>query len=153
MNDSPWNSQGVGQYCISGIDRLIYHRSLYSNNIFICLSQGCDFWYQASHCLLHFVETPVTLQAYFFQELPELSWQPFFGTLTYHFLLLYSAKKFPCICHWSVCRPCKERPPPFLWPNPNSICGHKLIEQINTTHLLVAVLKLFRHWCIHPFLG
>ena len=32
-------------------------------------------WYQASHCLQHFVETSVTLQAYFFQKMPELSWQ------------------------------------------------------------------------------
>ena len=45
---------------ISGIDRLIYHHSVYSDNILMCLSQGCDFWYQASYCLQNFVEMPVT---------------------------------------------------------------------------------------------
>ena len=66
--------------------------------------------------------------------------------------LLYSAKKVPCICHWRVCRPSKERPPPFFWLNTNSVCGHKFIEQINTTHLLVAVLRRFQHWYINSFL-
>ena len=49
--------------------------------------------------------------------------------------------------------PCKESPPSFLWPNANSICGHKLIKQINTTHLLVAILIRFWHWYINTFLG
>ena len=35
----------------------------------------------------------------------------------------------------------------------DSICGHKLIEQIHTNHLLVAVLKRFWHWKINSFLG
>ena len=85
MNDNPWNSQGVGQDCISGIDRLIFLHNVYRDNTLICLSQGCDFWYQASHCLKHFVELLVTLPAYFFQKMPELSWQPVFRTLTYQF--------------------------------------------------------------------
>ena len=68
-------------------------------------------------------------------------------------LLLYSAKKVPCICHWNVYCPCKERQTPFLWPNANSICGHKLIEQINTTHLLDVILKRFWDWCINSFFG
>ena len=96
---------------------------------------------------------PVALQAYFFHKMPELSWEPLFGSLTYHFLLLYSAKKVPCIFHWIVYSPCKESPPSFLWPNANSICGHKLIKQINTTHLLVAILIRFWHWYINTFLG
>ena len=90
-NDSLWNSQGVRQHWISSIDRLIYHHSVYSDNILMCLSQGCDFWYQASHCLQYFEETPVTLQAFFFKKIPELSWQPLFGTLTYHFFLLLNS--------------------------------------------------------------
>ena len=153
MNGSLWNSQGVGQHCISCKNRLIYHHSVYSDNILLCFSQGCDFWYEASHCLQHIVETPVTLQDYFFQKMPVLSWQTLFGTLTCQFLLLYSAKKVPCIYHGSVYHSCKESPPPFLWPNVNSLHGHKLIKQINTTHLLVAVLKRFRHWYTISFLG
>ena len=57
MSDSPWNSQGVRQNCISGIDRLIYHHSDYRDNILTCFSQGYDFWYQASHCFEHLVKT------------------------------------------------------------------------------------------------
>ena len=80
MNDRPWNGQDVGQLCISGIDRLIYN--IYSDNILMCLSQKGDFWCKVSHCLQHFVETPVTLQAYFSQKVPGLSSQPLFRTLT-----------------------------------------------------------------------
>ena len=152
MNDSLWNSQGVGQHCISYIDRLIYHHSVYSNNILMCLSQGCEFWYQASHCLQHFVEMLVTVQAYFLQKMPELSWQLLFGTVTYKFFASIQCKKVPYVFHWSVNRSCKERPPPFLWPNANSTCEHKLIEQTNTTHLLVVVLKRIRNWYINSFL-
>ena len=72
MNDSLSNSQGVGQDYIFGIDRLIYHHSVYSDNILMRLLKGCDFWYQASHCLQHFMETLVTLEGYFFQKMPEL---------------------------------------------------------------------------------
>ena len=74
MNDSPWNSQEVGQHYISGIDKLIYYHSFYSGNILMCLSRECGFWYQASHCLQQFVEMLVTFQAYSFQKMPELSW-------------------------------------------------------------------------------
>ena len=69
------------------------------------LSQECDFWYQASHCLQHFVETPVTLQAYFFQKTPELSSQPFFGTLRYQFLASAQCEK------GSMRLPLKRLPP------------------------------------------
>ena len=93
MNGSPWNSQGVGQHCISCKNRLIYHHSVYSDKKRFCFSQGCDFWYEASHCLQHIVETPVTLQDYFFQKMPVLSWQPLFGTLTCQFLLTTHVKK------------------------------------------------------------
>ena len=78
MNDNPWNNQGVGQHCISGIYRLVYHHSVYSDHNSMCFSQERDCWYQA----LHFMETLVTLQAYFSQTMPELSWQSVFGTLT-----------------------------------------------------------------------
>ena len=154
MNDSHWNSQGVRQHCISGIYRLINHHSVYSDNILMCLSQGWDFWYQASHCLQHFVETPVTLQAYFFQKMPELSWQPLSGTRTYQFFASVQCEKGSM--HLSLKRlyhPCKERLPPFLWPNANSVWEHKLIEQIDTTHLLVVILKRLWHWYINSFLG
>ena len=73
MNDSPLSNQGVGQHCISGIYRLIYQHRVYSDNNLMCFSQGCDCWYQASHCLQHFMETLVTLQTYFSQKMPELS--------------------------------------------------------------------------------
>ena len=49
--------------------------------------------------------------------------------------------------------PYKERPPPSCWPNANSICWHKLIEQISITHLFVLVLKRFQNWYINSFLG
>ena len=152
INHSTWHSQGVGQHCLSGKDRLIYQHSAFSNNILMSLSQVCAFWYQASHCLKHFGEMLLTLQAYFFQKMPELSWQSLFGLLTYLFFLLYSAKKVPCICHWRVYRPSKERPPSFVWLNANSVCGHEFIKQINTTHLLVVVLRKFQHWYINSFL-
>ena len=58
------------------------------------LSQVCDFWYQASHCLKHFGEMLLTLQAYFFQKMPELSWQSLFGTLTYLFFFFTVRKRF-----------------------------------------------------------
>ena len=152
MNYSPWKSQSVGQHCISGIDILIYHHSVYSDNILMCLSKECDFWYQASHCLQHFMETPVALQAYFFQKMPELSWQPLLGILTYQ--LLTSVQWGKGYVHLSLKHlPPTQRPSPFLWPNANSICGHKLIKQINTTHLLVEALKRFQHWYINSFLG
>ena len=113
MNDSPWKSQSVGQHCISGIDILIYHHSVYSDNILMCLSKECDFWYQASHCLQHFVETPVTLQAYFFQKMPELSWQPLLGTLTYQ--LLTSVQWGKGYVHLALKHlPPTQRPSPFL---------------------------------------
>ena len=115
MNDSPWNSQGVGQYYISGIDRLIYHHSVYSDNILMCLSQGWDFRYQASHCWQHFVKTPVTLQAYSIFLNSNI---PIFCSCV---------EKVLCICNWSVYCPSKKRPPPFHSPNANSLCGHKLI--------------------------
>ena len=51
----------------------------------MCPSQGCNFWYQASHCLQHFVETAVPLQAYFFQKMQELLRQPLFGNITFCF--------------------------------------------------------------------
>ena len=151
MNDSLWKSQGVERHCISGIDRLIYQHSVYSDNILMCLSQECDFWYQASHYLQHFAETPVTLQPYYFQKMPEFSWQPLFGTLTYQLFASVQCEKGSI--HLPFYHPCKERPPPFLWPNSNCIYGHKLIEHINTTHLLVVLLKRFRRWYISSFLG
>ena len=124
----------VGQHCISSIDGLIYHHSVYSVNILMCISQGYDSWYQASHCL----ETPEEHQRLCrlisskkYRKCHEnLSLELYYT----NFLLLYSAKKVSCISHWSVYRPCKERPPPFILPNANSICGQKFIEQINTTH-------------------
>ena len=85
MNDSPWNSQGV--------DRLIYHQSVYAHDILMCLSKVCDFWYQVSHCLQHFVEIPVTLQTYIFQKMPEVSWQPLFETLKYQFFAFAQCEK------------------------------------------------------------
>ena len=52
-----------------------------------------------------------------------------------------------CFCtvgkRFHVYGPCKERPPPLLWSNANSVCGHKLIEQISLTYFLVAGLKGF----------
>ena len=153
MNNSPWNSQGVEQDGISGIDRLIYHHSVYSDNILRCLSRGCDFWYQASHCLQHFVETPVTLQACFFQKKPELSWQPLLGTLTYKFFASLQCEKGSLICYWSVYYQCKGSLPLFLWHNVSFICEHKLIQQTNTTHLLVVVLKRIWRWYANLFLG
>ena len=93
MNDSPWNSQDVVQHCISGIDRLIYHHSVCSDNILMYLSQRCDFCYQALHCWQYFVETSVTLQAYFLQKMLELSWQVLFGTLTYQFFCICTVRK------------------------------------------------------------
>ena len=129
MNDNPWNSQGVGQDCISGIDRLIFLHNVYRDNTLICLSQGCDFWYQASHCLKHFVELLVTLPAYFFQKMPELSWQPVFRTLTYQFFpsvlfLVFVIEVFTV----------HAKKGHFFSHNANSIYGHKLIEHVNTTH-------------------
>ena len=50
------------------IIRVIYQHSVYSDNILMCLSKRCDFWYQASHWLQHFLETTVTLLVYFFQK-------------------------------------------------------------------------------------
>ena len=153
MIDSPWNSQRVGQHCIPDIVRLIYHHIVYSGNILMWLSERCDCWYQSSHCLQHFVETTVTLQAYFFQKMPELSWKPFFGTSTYQSLLLPSAGKGSTHLPLKHLRLMQKRAPPFLWPNVNSISGHKLIDKINTTHLLVAVLRRFQLWHINSFLG
>ena len=153
MNDSSWKSQGVGQHCIAGIDRLIYHHNVYRDNIVMCLSQRYDSWYQASHCLQHFVETPVTFQAYFFQKMPKLSWQPLFGTLTYQFFAPVQCQKGSMHLPLKRLPPIPRRPPAFLWPNANATCGHKLIEQINTIHWLVAALKIFLHWHINLFLG
>ena len=34
----------------------------------MCLSHGCDFWYQGSHCFPQFFEPPVTLAAHFFKR-------------------------------------------------------------------------------------
>ena len=156
VNDSPWNGQGIGEHCLSGIDRMIYQHSVYSNNVFISLSQGCDFWYQVSHCTLlatfrgngnDFSDVFLPKDARIIMTTS--LWNS--NILLFCFCIVW--KKVPCICHWSVYRPFKERPPPFLWLNTNSICAHKLIEQINTNHLLVAVLKRFWHWYMNPFLG
>ena len=45
----------------------------------MCFSQDVIFGIKLH---IAFIETPVTLQAYFFQKMPELSWQALFGTLT-----------------------------------------------------------------------
>ena len=58
---------------LCGIHELIYHHNVSSVNILVCFSQGCDFWYHVSHSMQNFVETPVTLLAYFSQKMPELS--------------------------------------------------------------------------------
>ena len=143
ISNGLWNNQGTGKLCICGIDRLIYHHSVYSNNILMCLLQGCYFWYQSSHCLQHFVETPVTLQVYFFQKIPELSWQTLLGTLTYKCFASVQCEK------GSMHLPLKRLPPmqrktiTILWLTANSILGHKLIEKINTIHFLVVALKRF----------
>ena len=115
---------------------------VYSDNILMCLSQGCDYCYQALLCLQHFVKTALTLQDYFFQKMQELLWQPLFRTLTCQFFASVKCKKVPCICHWSVYTSCKERLSPFLWPNANSVCQHKLIEQITPPIFLLQSSKI-----------
>ena len=113
--------------------------------IFWCASQGYDLWCQASHCLQHFVETPVTLLAYFFQKLPELLWHPLFGALTYHFSCFCTVrKKFHPFAIEAFTAHAKEGQHHFF---------DLMIEQINTTHLLVVILKRFRDWYINWFFG
>ena len=72
VNDSPWNSQGVGQHCISGIERLTYHHSGYRPTKLDVPFTSMWFLVSSFTLLATFPETPVTFQAYFFQKNSEL---------------------------------------------------------------------------------
>ena len=142
--DSSWNGQGVRQNCISGIDRLIYQHIVYSDNIW------CAF-----HKVVVLVLSFTLFATLFLSRLiSSKRCQNCHNNLSYQLFASVQCVKVPCIFHWSVYHPCKGRVLPFLWPNANSICGHKLIEQIKPPFFFFfLVLERFQHWYINLFLG